>query len=453
MQEMRQVVRNKMLKFYNENVSSTKSSILSRRQEKMKAPNLIAKLMGLEDFPKFSEKSNVPPIVIMRPQQFPYRERGDQNLISQTSDLLLEEDGSGCTLSENLEPSSVMRVEEEEEEPLQKLNKEASASQKQLKRAVVFKEKKKTGDAKKNGVNERKQTEKNALKSIRIKSEKRRAATNSSAQKRNLNFSMKPAPVSSISSTKKEKISLEKKQIRKLSEVTSSKSSATDSIRKNHKVICEVMPKNYRMGRSLERFEESMRKAYYKPPIKYEVEIKSHLKPLLFTDQSFFNHVHELFGTNFRKPASSHANFSVEHETVNDQLLLDSAKEMITRQTRDGKLSTQQIMQNGTLNRTADRCFGELVDEICNGIKKLESYSEFDDDDDDYYYKDSLDCIVKKDLHCSETMLNAIWDDGWDCWICIEDADEPFVDLVEGILFGLLLELAKDLLSSEKGNV
>lgn len=505
--EMRQVVRNRMFKFYNENISSTKSS---RRLEKMKAPNLIAKLMGLEDFPTndrikegrgkekaiqvenkkledifeimrsvgvlksetslTTDSSNVPPIVIMRPQQFPRRERVDQNLTSQTSNLLLEEDDIGCVLSENLESSSVVRVEEE-----------VFASQKQLKRAAAFKEKKKTDD--------RKQKEKKVLKAIGIKLEKRGAATSSSSQKRNFNFSMKPSAASSIRSAKEEKISLERKPVIKLSKIedeqiksgnlssiTKNDANSTcrsisgvdglyrrqvekeptrsimkDSIRKGHKVICEVMPKNYKMGRSLERIEVSMRKVYYKPCTKYEVEIKSHLKPLLLANQSFFNHVHELLGTNVRKPASTRTKFSTEQETVSDQLLLDSAKEMITRQTRDGKLSTHQIMRNGMRNQSAERCFGELVDEICNGIKKLESYSEFDDEYG--VYKDGLDCICEKDLRCSDTMLNAIWDDGWDCWICMEAADEPFVDLVERIIFGLLLELAKDLLSSEKGNV
>lgn len=514
-QEMRQVVRNRMCKFNDENASSTEPLVVSKGLKKMKAPNLVARLMGLEDLPSpndrmevgeeekitrhknldeiietmrsigalkseksislgtnsvmmksgenSSKKSSVPPIVIMRPQHLPYKEREEENLVSETYDLLLEDD-NGC-----MEPSSKMDEE---------FKKDAPSSQKQLKGAGFF-DKKKTDDAKRIEVNRRKQGEKKVVKSngatknmdsaSGIKYEKRQATTSFTAKKRKDNLSTTSASSDSI----RERISADKpirnlrkpgdKKLKdgKLScqtenlEISRSRSISAsdgllklvqkeptkpflkDSTRKGHKMICEVMPRNFQT-RSLAKIERSIRKLHSKPTTKNAEEIKFHLKPLLLSSQSFCNLVHDLYGAPIFKPAFCHATFLEEQETVHDRLMLDSAKELIARK-------THQMRQNRMRNRPACRSFSLLVDELSKGIEKLESFGEFELEDDGAF-KDYLDAILEKDLHCKDAMLNAIWDD----WDCVEEAGEPVAEMVEQIVFGLLLEATKDLITSEK---
>lgn len=202
------------------------------------------------------------------------------------------------------------------------------------------------------------------------------------------------------------------------------------------------MPRNYQTGRSLDMFEESIRKSCYKTPTKNTAEIKL-LKPLLLISQSLSNHMNALFGINAIKPALHHSTFSEDDEIAYDRLLLDSAKELMTRKSQEGKLSIHQMMQKITKNQLSGRSFNYLLEEISSGIKQLESYSELDDD---AYYEDSLVYILEKDLHCTEPMLNVIWDNGWTDWICVEEADKVVNEVSERIFFRLLLELVKDLI-------
>ncbi|KAL0905835.1 hypothetical protein M5K25_024274 [Dendrobium thyrsiflorum] len=453
-QEMKQEFSDKFNKFVNEKVTSNKNSVLPKKVEfsahakKLKAPNLIARLMGLEDFPSddqievkkkekvlkrsqshgvnnksldeiietmrstgflaseqlmskkygasLSKKDGIPPIVIMKSLNLPYREREERNLISETSDSILEDKVSDidCEFSENLEQNEVMNFEKEKMEPPQRLT-----------AASVFKGRKMTDDLKKMEINGKKQVEKMKLKAIRepmkmtptekMKAEKLQATerltsqTNrSNEQDRKNKFSVRSTSFNSISSVKEEKISAgrpigksnktEDKKIKygkltnaltespalsrsksilaadsllKQAQKDPTKPFKKDEIRKGRKVICEVMPRNYQAGRSVEMIEESIRKSQYKPPTKNAAEIRFLLKTLL----------------------------------------------------------------------------SKVID-------------------DDACYEDTLYYMLEKDLHCNETILNVIWDEGWDDWICMEEGDEVAMEVSERIFFRLLVEVAKDLI-------
>ncbi|KAH0450068.1 hypothetical protein IEQ34_020760 [Dendrobium chrysotoxum] len=271
-QEMKQEFSDKFNKFDNEKVTSNKNSVLPKKVEfsaqakKLKAPNLIARLMGLEDFPSDDQievkkkekvlkrsrshvvnnksldeiietmrstgflrseqimskkygaslikKDDIPPIVIMKSLNLPYREREEINLISETSDSILEDKVSDidCEFSEILEQNEVMSFEKEKMEPPQRLT-----------TASVFKGRKMTDDLQKMEINGKKQVEKK-LKAVRepmkmtptekMKAEKLQATerltsqTNrSNEQDRKNKFSVKSTSFNSISSVKEEKIS------------------------------------------------------------------------------------------------------------------------------------------------------------------------------------------------------------------------------------------------------
>ncbi|PKU75413.1 uncharacterized protein LOC110105925 [Dendrobium catenatum] len=272
-QEMKQEFSDKFNKFDNKNVTSNKNSVLPKKVEfsaqgkKLKAPNLIARLMGLEDFPSddqievkkkekvlkrsqshvvnnksldeiietmrstgflkreqfmskkygasHSKKDGIPPIVIMKSLNLPYRGREDINLISETSDSILEDKVSDidCDFSENLEQNEVMSFEKEKVEAPQRLT-----------TASVFKGRKMNDDLQNMEINGKKQVEKKKLKAIRepmkmtptekMKAEKLQASerltsqTNRShEQDRKNKFSVKSTSFNSISSVEEEKIS------------------------------------------------------------------------------------------------------------------------------------------------------------------------------------------------------------------------------------------------------
>ncbi|XP_020574969.1 uncharacterized protein LOC110020998 [Phalaenopsis equestris] len=300
-QEMKQVIRDKFNKFDYEKVSSTKNSILWKSEvefsalgKKMKTPNLIARLMGLEDFPLieagkeekelkrsrshveknksldeiietmrstgflkseqsvssitksdmkkeaiFSEKDGSPPIVIIRPLNLLFRNTEEENLISETSDLIFEErvSDTDCEFHENLEQSEVVSIEEEEIEPPQKLKIAAAAAQKQLKRDLVLKERKMMGDLEKIEINGKKQMQKKQLKAERetknmnpkeaetLQATTRFTSQTNKTREQNMKhkFLMKSAPSNSISHVKSEKISAGK-PIRKSSKPEDKKS-------------------------------------------------------------------------------------------------------------------------------------------------------------------------------------------------------------------------------------
>ncbi|PKA59054.1 hypothetical protein AXF42_Ash001147 [Apostasia shenzhenica] len=546
-EELKQVIRDRLYRqkilFDHEKASSSKPLMLSGNEAKnLKGPNLIAKLMGLEELPRgknyhieeksdeiekmlkvrkmdmvdskinqlkqrtleeiletmrskgilkseqsdrwkyglsFQKEDNSPPIVIMKPHSSPCFERGELNLSSQG--LSMEEMEPVELLSEG---QAVVQLSGENLEPNRKFKSATSASQKQLKNEVA-KERKKNDEPKNTTIHGKRSTKKgvktieaamNTITTAPINPEKKQKQVRRRS-KENKECPVRSASFKSTSSVKEQKISSEQKTIRKAnasakqskdrnfirtaSEIQATRSngissvdaipkqankdltnsSSKEEIRKEHKLIFEVMPKPNQAGRCSGFTKELIKISHNKSTTKNVSEFLSHLKDLLLSSQSFCIQAHNLYGTNVHQPQDHQTRITEHHEFGTNQLLFDCAKELLTRKSQEGKLSIQQTLQKLTANRSL--C--TLVEEISVGFQKLMSYSEVDDLHADY--GDNLDKILEMDLHCNETMLNAIWGDGWDDWNCPSETDQVVFQLEEEIFYGVMVEIVRDLRS------
>ncbi|KAL8480149.1 hypothetical protein ACS0TY_026901 [Phlomoides rotata] len=123
----------------------------------------------------------------------------------------------------------------------------------------------------------------------------------------------------------------------------------------------------------------------------------------LLSSVSFLNHVEEeLFDTG----ACVFLSDDTDKEVVDDSLLLDCAKELLSRKslrcrnTRMGNPSSQMFLD--------DKSIQELVGEICDGIECLRNYSNSCGDD----LEDSIYPKLERDLWGNEEVTGA-WDLGW----------------------------------------
>ncbi|PKA64732.1 hypothetical protein AXF42_Ash020356 [Apostasia shenzhenica] len=213
-----------------------------------------------------------------------------------------------------------------------------------------------------------------------------------------------------------------------------------EKIKKDPRIINEVMPKAFRTGRYCALSEQSCKISHSKSATKEPFEVKYHLINLLLGSQSFCNQAHGLYGTSTIHQTWCHHQTSNQHKLSTDFLLLDCAEEMI-RKGHEMKLSLGQMLRKHTESQSSHQFLIALVEDISSGMKKLASYA-----DEFAFCEESLNNMLAKDLQCNERMLNAIWDDGWDYWIVTDEGDEVVFELEEKLIAGLLVEIVKDLI-------
>lgn len=130
---------------------------------------------------------------------------------------------------------------------------------------------------------------------------------------------------------------------------------------------------------------------------------QTNTRRLLLRSPSFLNHVEkELFDMGTCVLLSDDS----DKETVVDPLLLDCAKELLTR--KSFRCRTARMVNPSSQMLLDDKSVQEFVGEICDGIECLRNYSKCCGD----VVEDSIYPMLERDLWWNEEVIGA-WDLGW----------------------------------------
>jgi len=163
---------------------------------------------------------------------------------------------------------------------------------------------------------------------------------------------------------------------------------------------------------------------------------------LLLSDKSFLSRAAKLIGIDvYEHPSNQHDGIS-KVEMKNHRIYLDTAVEQLERKQHQQNSLCYTGFQGQKCRATAYLSLGELLREISNGIRKLNGYS---DRDDTGGTKDSLDTKLERDLRFSDGLINAVWDMGWQNFICTEETGCFIRDAGEDILSLLIEEAALEM--------
>jgi len=176
-------------------------------------------------------------------------------------------------------------------------------------------------------------------------------------------------------------------------------------------------------------------------PIK-EAEIKDEIILLLLSDKSFLSRAAKLVGIDVYEPPSNQHDGTCKVEMKNHKIYLDTAVEQLERKQHQQNSLCCTGFQGQKCRATAYFSLEELLREISDGIRKLNGYS---DRDDTGGTKDSLDTKLERDLRFSDGLINAVWDMGWQNFICTEETGCFIRDAGEDILSLLIEEAALEM--------
>lgn len=221
------------------------------------------------------------------------------------------------------------------------------------------------------------------------------------------------------------------------------KSCNKDHIRKDCKVICEVMPKASKGGRSSGTTEAAtIQSSNSNTATRKKDGVEDELEKLLLSSRSLVDHAEELFGFDARRSLYEPRNGLEDFGARNEKLYLGCARELMTRKSKQIELSNHPLSKTLLCCPSVYASLEQLVGEISSGISKLSKYGELGDD---VTSKDSLYIRLERDLRCKVMLLDAMWEIGWGNKVCLEEADQVVVLMGELILYGLVEEVAVDL--------
>ncbi|GJN38202.1 hypothetical protein PR202_gb27222 [Eleusine coracana subsp. coracana] len=166
-----------------------------------------------------------------------------------------------------------------------------------------------------------------------------------------------------------------------------------------------------------------------------EAEIKDEISLLLLSDQSFLRRAAEITGIGAYDHLTNRYKGTTKPEMKNPELFLDTAVEQLERK--------QQCFTGEKRRATTYFSLEALLTDISNGIRKLNSYAAADA----CGTTDGLHMKLERDLKCTDTSINGVWDMGWKDWICMEETECFVRDAGEDILSLLIEEAALDVLT------
>lgn len=161
----------------------------------------------------------------------------------------------------------------------------------------------------------------------------------------------------------------------------------------------------------------------------------SNLRALLLSSPSFLRRVEELFDLNESSSAILRTPDIDDLVVANHRLSFECANELIERKS----LRVSQAVHHSLLMRMGQfrACIsiGKLVEEVCNGVENLRSYSKLTGGS---LPADSLLAMLGRDINCNG-VENGIWELGWRHGVSVDDA-EQVVNEIETLVFNGLIE-------------
>ncbi|XP_074563294.1 uncharacterized protein LOC141819930 isoform X2 [Curcuma longa] len=218
------------------------------------------------------------------------------------------------------------------------------------------------------------------------------------------------------------------------------KSSNSDNLNKDPETIAEAILKTN------QDVQNSKLKEIVELPdckkIGVETTVEEELKSVLLSSQSFLSCVKKLFSVDATRSINYQKESASMDRKVHSKLYLDISEELMAQKYIQLKNTFHPLMQGQSWGRIKYFSIDKLVEEINKEISKLASYSELQSID---ACEGSLYLSLERELMSKDTIINSVWDIGWDCWICFEEADKVADEVSDQIFSQLIEEAALEL--------
>ncbi|XP_068503414.1 uncharacterized protein [Phaseolus vulgaris] len=162
----------------------------------------------------------------------------------------------------------------------------------------------------------------------------------------------------------------------------------------------------------------------------------SELKYLLLTSQSFIEHAEKLLNLDADCPKLLPK--SETKEIANLTLYLDCANEVTELKSLQGSQAVNPLLLTCAGNPRLHTSLGRLVDEVCNAIEHLTSYSE-------KLASDNIYAMMERDIKGNNGLINGIWNWGWRHGFSADEAEQVVIEVENLVLGGLIEEVIVNL--------
>ncbi|XP_055801952.1 uncharacterized protein LOC129871105 isoform X2 [Solanum dulcamara] len=151
---------------------------------------------------------------------------------------------------------------------------------------------------------------------------------------------------------------------------------------------------------------------------------------ILLSNESFLSRAEELFDTDAWEP-TVWKTISVDNEMPNSTLVLDCANELLEniRSQRTLEISKSPV----NMSRVSIS-FDKLLNEICDAIEVLKSYTKVDANS---LSVDTLYALHKRDLSCNR-LVSTAWDLGWRNAFTLDEVKHVVTDIEKHVLNGII---------------
>ncbi|KAK4344259.1 hypothetical protein RND71_037353 [Anisodus tanguticus] len=157
---------------------------------------------------------------------------------------------------------------------------------------------------------------------------------------------------------------------------------------------------------------------------------------LLLSSESFLSRAEELFDTDAWEP-TLWKTISLDNEMSNSTLVLDCATELLENKRSHRALAISKDPVN--MSRVSIS-FDKLVNEICDAIEVLKSYTKVDGNS---LSVDTLYALHERDIWCN-AVVSTTWDLGWKNAFTLDEVEQVTTDIEKHVLNGIIDDVLTD---------
>lgn len=164
---------------------------------------------------------------------------------------------------------------------------------------------------------------------------------------------------------------------------------------------------------------------------KENLESRVTTRHILLSNESFLSRAEELFDTDAWEPTVWKTTITVDNEMTNSSLILDCANELLENK----RCYRALAMSKSRLNMSrVSISFDKLLNEICDAIEVLKSYTNVDAS---RLSVDTLYALHERDLSCNGTVITT-WDLGWRNAFTLDELKQVVTDIEKQVLNGII---------------
>ncbi|KAI9192311.1 hypothetical protein LWI28_021039 [Acer negundo] len=168
----------------------------------------------------------------------------------------------------------------------------------------------------------------------------------------------------------------------------------------------------------------------------------TNLKAFLSSNIAFLSHAEELFDLNVDSHTTVQTSGTNGFVISNERLSMDCSNELMERRSLPDSKTSHPLLLTWLRNSRIHLSLEELLEEICDGVETLRSYTELASEK---LSTDSLYAVLERDIGCNG-IVSGIWDLGWRNELSADDTEKAVNDIEKLLLSGLIDEILTELL-------